>query len=322
MMRANLSNIHVLRIPLPFRLREVNLHLLRDHAGYTLIDTGPNTLQAVAALESELADLGVSWESIHTILITHYHSDHCGLAAEVRRRSGANIYMDRQDWELLRIFFAHPEKIIGPEEFYLREGMPRELVSGLDRSVRPLMDLILPFTPDRFYGEQEPIVSSPFTLVPVRTPGHTVGHTCFYEGGRGLFFCGDHVLDRITPNIAAHPLNPLADPLHAYLDSLALLRDLSVSATLAAHGPPIGDLIGRIDAIREHHALRMANIRKILEQSPATAYTISLQIFGDDLDALERWMAFYETLAHLVHLENGGQIQSGENGERHWYTLV
>ena len=50
------------------------------------------------------------------------------------------------------------------------------------------------------------------------------------------------MLDRITPNIAAHPLNPLADPLHAYLDSLALLRDLGVSETLAAHGPPIGDL--------------------------------------------------------------------------------
>ena len=242
MMRANRSNVHVLRIPLPFRLREVNLYLLKDHAGYTLIDTGPNTSLAVAALERELADLGVSWERIHTILITHYHSDHCGLAAEVRRRSGATIYMDRQDWELLQIFFAHPEKIIGPEEFYLREGMPRELVAGLDRSVRPLMDLILPFIPDRYYGEQEPIVRSPFTLVAVRTPGHTVGHTCFYEVGRGLFFCGDHVLDRITPNIAAHPLNPLADPLHAYLDSLALLRDLGVSETLAAHGPPIGDL--------------------------------------------------------------------------------
>ena len=94
MMRANRSNVHVLRIPLPFRLREVNLYLLKDHAGYTLIDTGPNTSLAVAALERELADLGVSWERIHTILITHYHSDHCGLAAEVRRRSGLGASSD------------------------------------------------------------------------------------------------------------------------------------------------------------------------------------------------------------------------------------
>jgi hypothetical protein len=31
-------------------------------------------------------------------------------------------------------------------------------------------------------------------------PGHSPGHIGLYERKHRLFFCGDHILDRITPN--------------------------------------------------------------------------------------------------------------------------
>jgi len=37
------GDVHLLRIPLPFRLREVNLYLLKNGNGAILIDTGPHT---------------------------------------------------------------------------------------------------------------------------------------------------------------------------------------------------------------------------------------------------------------------------------------
>ncbi|MCR2045192.1 MBL fold metallo-hydrolase [Anaerosalibacter massiliensis] len=36
----------------------------------------------------------------------------------------------------------------------------------------------------------------------VDIPGHTPGHIGLYERDKKIFFCGDYVLDRITPNIA------------------------------------------------------------------------------------------------------------------------
>jgi glyoxylase-like metal-dependent hydrolase (beta-lactamase superfamily II) len=59
----------------------------------------------------------------------------------------------------------------------------------------------------------------------VHTPGHTPGHLSFAEEGTGLFFSGDHVLPRISPNISTS-FGGSADPLGDYLDSLAAVRDL------------------------------------------------------------------------------------------------
>ena len=97
-----------------------------DGSGAILIDTDPHTEAAIKALGAQFESLGISWENIHTVLITHYHSDHCGLAAESKKRSGVTIYMARQDAELLQIFLAHPDRIVGDDaldDCFLIAGM-------------------------------------------------------------------------------------------------------------------------------------------------------------------------------------------------------
>jgi hypothetical protein len=47
-----------------------------------------------------------------------------------------------------------------------------------------------------------------------------------------------------------------------------------------------------------------------------------LVIFGDDLDLLERWMAFQETLAHLVWLEAAGRVARTMEGTRVCFRAV
>src|SRR3954470_1664386 len=59
----------------------------------TLVDTGPGNEEALTALEAGLAAHGIRLEDVEQVLVTHHHLDHVGLAAEIRRRSGARIGM-------------------------------------------------------------------------------------------------------------------------------------------------------------------------------------------------------------------------------------
>jgi glyoxylase-like metal-dependent hydrolase (beta-lactamase superfamily II) len=87
-------------------------------AGLVLIDSGlePDAHQ----LKKEMAALQLDWHSIHAILITHAHGDHCGGAEYLRRTTGARVYAGAGDAAILRTG--------GPREafysvFYVPDGL-------------------------------------------------------------------------------------------------------------------------------------------------------------------------------------------------------
>ena len=55
------SDLWRIKIPLPFRMREVNLYLLRGTHGYTLIDAGIDTTDARALAEFYRKLLGLEY---------------------------------------------------------------------------------------------------------------------------------------------------------------------------------------------------------------------------------------------------------------------
>jgi len=77
---------------MPFELRHVNVYLLRDGDGFTLIDTGLQTQESRETLNRKLDEMKLPVERINRILITHIHPDHFGLAgpdgAALRARRG------------------------------------------------------------------------------------------------------------------------------------------------------------------------------------------------------------------------------------------
>ena len=71
-----------------------------------------------------------------------------------------------------------------------------------------------------------------------------------------LFFSGDHVLPRISPNISTNHGGP-ADPLRDYLASLAAVRDLDPTEVLPAHEWRFRGLDDRVDSLTAHHESRL-----------------------------------------------------------------
>jgi glyoxylase-like metal-dependent hydrolase (beta-lactamase superfamily II) len=78
--------------------------------------------------------------------------------------------------------------------------------------------------PDILLNDGDLVPGTGRRLRAVWTPGHTPGHLCLHEEAEDVLLTGDHVLPRITPNIAqmAHTDDP---PLAAYLESLGRAAD-------------------------------------------------------------------------------------------------
>src|SRR6476469_3640338 len=83
-----LPPIHQLSLPTPFKVGPVNSYIV-DTEPLTLVDCGPLTEEAWAALEAGLAAHGWRVQDIGRLIITHGHVDHWGLAARIVAISGA-----------------------------------------------------------------------------------------------------------------------------------------------------------------------------------------------------------------------------------------
>jgi len=80
-------------------------------------DPGPD---GTAALEAALAACGSGFERIERIVVTHAHIDHFGLAGEVVRRSGGELWMHRST-ELDLAKYAEPDEAVDRRELMLAD---------------------------------------------------------------------------------------------------------------------------------------------------------------------------------------------------------
>ena len=113
------------RLPLPSVQAGVNVFVVRDRNGYELVDTAIWSGDCLMGLQTSLESLGVSWPSIREILFSHFHPDHLGAAAEIRRRSGTPVRMPCREAELVRPPGPKRKFLGEATEFLVEHGMPR-----------------------------------------------------------------------------------------------------------------------------------------------------------------------------------------------------
>jgi glyoxylase-like metal-dependent hydrolase (beta-lactamase superfamily II) len=309
--------LYQLTVPMPFRLNHVHLYLVEADDGFILIDTGVNTPEAFAALKRKLGDLGLDCSAITQVVITHFHSDHCGQAARIRELAGAQIVMgamERMTFERVQTN-PHDER----EEQFLRHGLPPTQASRYAEVLPYLKSLTMPFDVDVRVGHGQTWLAKRRRLEAFVTPGHTPGHVCLFMPDERIMFSGDHILQKITPNIGFHSYSG-PDPLGDYLHSLRATLTLGATLLLPSHGPLVEDPAARIHELLAHHDRRLQACLDALGSAPATAYDVSLRVFGGELDHFGRWMALGETLAHLEHLVQLGAVSKLDTSDRVQYT--
>ena len=102
-----------------FRFPVGQAYLWRDVDSVTLIDAGPPG--QAGAITSAFAELGLSLSDLRQIILTHFHEDHVGSAADLAARSGARVLAHRVDAPVIRGDMPGPAPDFTPDEKALHE---------------------------------------------------------------------------------------------------------------------------------------------------------------------------------------------------------
>ncbi|HXK33251.1 MAG TPA: MBL fold metallo-hydrolase [Dehalococcoidia bacterium] len=303
-----MDGLYQLRVPIPNNpLGWVLPYLIEGRDGWTLVDSGWNVPEAFDALEQQLNDAGVGFKNLKTLLVTHIHPDHYGLAGQVKERSGATVIIHQRERDLIRSRYMNPSQLLATMGDWLTmHGVPKDAMQDLKTSAMPVRAYVDPVLPDEVVWGGERLEIGRFTFEVWWTPGHSPGHICFLERDKKFILTGDHVLPTITPNISLHPQqqgNPLGD----YIASLRRLEEIDVADVLPAHEYAFKDLKARLREIEEHHTQRLDEMIQVIGRSPRTAYEVASKVkwVTGDFSSFSSWMqraALGETIAHLDYL--------------------
>lgn len=303
------------KVPLPFSLRWVNSYVLPEPDGYTVIDPGLRTEEAIAAWESVMERRRISFHDIRRIVLTHQHPDHYGLAGYFQQRSGAPVYMTREA-------FAYTQRLWGEEgasseelsALFRKHGMPGELADAIDRDFASFYKRVTPHPEVTFIEAGERMKFGGLEWELIGAGGHALGQVLFYSREKEVILCGDQVMPRITPNVGVVPGED-DDPLSTFLDSLSELGRLRVKLAFPGHRDPFAGFAERTEELRLHHERRLADMLEQLTQ-PRTGFELCELHFGERLRSNPHNLRFAmaETLAHLYYLERRGRAERALSG--------
>lgn len=319
------SYLHLITIPTPFPVGPVNLYLAEGDP-LTLIDTGPRFAPARQALREELSALGLRPSDLGRILLTHAHSDHCGLAAELVRASGAEVLTHPLNFPQLADYAEERGRRMAFYRSLMREaGVPAAVIDQVDQARRGYAQFGEAVRPDGPLEEGMTIRLGDEDWQVLHTPGHAGGLICLYQPERRLLLSSDHLLRDVSSNPIVEPPRREGEPrprrLLDYLAQLRRVAELPVDRALPGHGPPITDVPGLVAERLTFHRQRAERVREAVRRSPCTAYEIAQALFPR-LDPINCFLALSEVIGHLDWLETQGEVESRtEGGVRLWRAV-
>jgi glyoxylase-like metal-dependent hydrolase (beta-lactamase superfamily II) len=142
--------------------------------------------------------------------------------------------------------------------------------------------------------------------------GHSPEHASLYGAERNLLISGDMLLPKISTNISVWAVEPDADPLARFLDSLATFESLPGDAlVLPSHGLPFRGIALRVGQLRAHHVARLSELHAATLDTtrPLAAAQLMSVLFPRELDMQQQFFAMGETIAHLNHLWRAGRLE-------------
>jgi len=300
-----------IRMPLPYALDHINLWILRDGDGFTLVDTGFGVPATWDLWERHFADV-MGGRPVRNVVVTHYHPDHVGSAGWLVERTGAPFWMTTSEY--LSAHAAHSD-FAGFDrdntiDLYIANGVDPALVPESTRKGGGYARGV-PNLPKRYrrmmHGDKLAIDGHDWEVITVF--GHAPEHAALWCASKNVLISGDQVLPRITPNVGVWGNQPEANPLAAYLDSLSRFSHLPDDAlVLPSHERVFHGLHPRIAQMHKHHDERLA---RLLEgaASPITAFEALPLLFKRKLDDHQMMFAMGEAIAHLHYLEAKGSIR-------------
>lgn len=317
------DGVYWLRMPLPISLNHINLWLLEDCDGWTIIDTGMSTDETKSLWEELLAN-ELQGKPVHRVIGTHMHLDHIGLAGWLTRKCRVDLWMPRAEYLSCRVFSAEMKDPPSAEtvSFYIEAGFEEAELSAFHSrfAARSGFMTAMPGA-YRQINDQEQIIIGNYTWTIMVGTGHSPEHACLFCEELNVLISGDQILPRITPNVSVRPDQPASNPLREWLTSCEKFkREISEEVLiLPSHGDPFYGGPVRIQTIIDEHLAALERLythcaepRRVLDVFPA--------LFKGAVEDHNLVIGTCEALAHINYLLEDRQIAVNvqENGVK-WY---
>lgn len=177
----------------------VSAYLLYRGSEVAIVDTGQGG--AESDIEAALGTIGVGWDAVTSVIVTHGHPDHAGsVAAVAGLAQNSNVYAGEGDIDAIGTIES-AEGTQGPVA--VRDG-------------------------DRV-----------FDLEIIETPGHTPGHICVHDAAAGILAVGDAMNTRSGQLQSASADPNFTDDLAQADESVRKLAGFEFEVVLVGHGEPI-----------------------------------------------------------------------------------
>jgi len=308
------------RMPLPFQLDHINLWMLEDEGGWTIVDTGIGNEETRALWEKLLPS------KVRRIIVTHYHPDHAGNAAWLSEKFGVELWMTQGEY-----LTAHAVRAGGAGytsdavlEVFRRNGLDQARLGAMVTR-RNRYAALVPDFPQSYRrvidGDRIRIGGRDWKVMVGY--GHAPEHMSLYCQDLNVVIAGDMLLSTISTNVSVWSVDPDGDPLRLFLQSIAHYRELPADVlVLPSHGKPFRGAHSRVAELESHHQDRFSDLMGSLKE-PRSAGDLLGVLFKRPLDAHQTFFAMGEAIAHLHYLYYAGRARRavGADGIMRYATV-
>ena len=138
------------RFPMPMSLDHINIWLLEEEDGWTVVDTCLAMPEAKAIWE-DLCSEFMGGKPINRVICTHMHPDHIGLAGWLCDRFDCELWMTREEYLMCQLMASYTGKEAPPEaiKFYRSAGYEDDQIDEYQRRFGAFGSMISPI-PHKF----------------------------------------------------------------------------------------------------------------------------------------------------------------------------
>jgi glyoxylase-like metal-dependent hydrolase (beta-lactamase superfamily II) len=298
-------------MPLPFQLDHINLWLLQDEDGWTVVDTGIGNA-ATRALWDKIFS---RFQNVKRVILTHYHPDHAGNAAWICERFGVEMWTTQGEY-----LTAHAVRSSGAGytsdavlAVFKKNGLAEERIDGM-AAIRGnnRYSALVPEFPHSYRRiiEGDTVRIGGREWKAIIGHGHAPEHLSLFCAQLNTVIAGDMLLSTISTNVSVWSIDPQGDPLRLFLDSIARYRALPADMlVLPSHGKPFRGAHERVAQLEAHHRERFAELKGELAKGERSAGDLLPVLFRRPLDAHQTFFAMGEAIAHLHYLYYAGEAK-------------
>lgn len=306
MLKEVFKNIFLNEVILPKNpLKALNCYIIKNEDKILVIDSGFDHPETEELFFKGLEELGAQIGKTDMFL-THLHADHSGLAAKFKNKYQGKVYCSQIDTNYINTM---------NKDLYSGRFVPILKIMGIDNSVEffkthpGLVYCIKEPIETTIVKENDKILFGDFEFEIIDVSGHTPGHLALYDKKHKILFSGDHILNKITPNISFWEFE-YGDILGTYLKNLDKIYSMDVDIIFSAHRTIIDNPKLRIDELKKHYADRNEEVLNLLKQGEKfNSREIASKMHWDyrannfeEFPNNQKWFATGEALANLEHL--------------------